>query len=103
MADLQQRCDDELHRVLQCAPEAPKLVAVDSDPGDKGARSKIGAAKAWIARSTVFAIFFAVTGFYLALTLRLTNQYVALISALHVTICGRAIAEDFKAGPRQDR
>jgi hypothetical protein len=49
----------------------------------------------WLARSTVFAIFFAVTGFWLAEHNLLTGQYVALVTALHVTGVGRAIASDY--------
>jgi hypothetical protein len=48
----------------------------------------------WLARSTVFAALFAVTSFIIALKKLLTGQYVAVISALHVSIVGRA-AEDY--------
>ena len=50
---------------------------------------------AWFARSTLFAAFFAITAFILACKGMLTSQYVAVIGALHVSITGRAIAEDF--------
>lgn len=49
----------------------------------------------WLSRSTIFAAFFAVTAFILALKGLLTGQYVAVITALHVTVTTRAIAEDY--------
>lgn len=53
------------------------------------------AIRKWLARSTVFAVFFAVTAFILALRGDLTAQYVAVIATLHVTVVGRAVAEDY--------
>jgi hypothetical protein len=49
----------------------------------------------WLARSTVFAAFFAITGFILALRGLLTSQYVAAITAVHAFVLGRAIADDY--------
>lgn len=49
----------------------------------------------WLSRSTAFAVFFAVTAYLLALKGLLTNQYVAVITALHVTVVSRAIADDY--------
>jgi hypothetical protein len=51
--------------------------------------------KIWLARSTVFAAFFAITAFILALKGLLTSQYVGVITALHVSIVARAVAEDY--------
>ena len=48
----------------------------------------------WLSRSTVFAAFFAVTAFVLAILGKLTVEYCSVISILHVSIVGRAIAED---------
>ncbi len=45
-------------------------------------------------RHTFFAIFFAVTGFYLAATGKLSAQYVALITALQAFVLGHSIKED---------
>lgn len=49
----------------------------------------------WLSRSTLFSAFFSVTAFILAMKGLLTGQYVAVITALHVGITGRAIAEDY--------
>lgn len=49
----------------------------------------------WKSRSTVFAAFFAITGFILALKGLLTSQYVAMVAAVQAYITGRAIAEDY--------
>lgn len=53
------------------------------------------AIRKWLARSTVFAVFFAVTSFILALKGHLSSEYVAVIATLHVSVVGRAIAEDY--------
>jgi hypothetical protein len=50
----------------------------------------------WFARTTVFAIFFAVTCFVLAWYGKLTSQYVAAISAVHAFVVTRAVVEDLK-------
>lgn len=50
----------------------------------------------WLSRSTVFATFFAVTSFTLALAGKLTAEYVGAISAIHGFIVWRAIAQDKK-------
>lgn len=52
--------------------------------------------KQWLARSTIFGLFFAVTSFYLALHGLLNTVYVAAIGAVHGFITLRAIAEDRK-------
>lgn len=49
----------------------------------------------WLSRSTLFAAFFAVTAFILACCGKLTTEYVTVITALHVSIVGRAVAEDY--------
>jgi hypothetical protein len=49
----------------------------------------------WLSRSTIFAAFFAVTAYLLALKGLLTSTYVCVITALHITVTGRAIAEDY--------
>jgi hypothetical protein len=59
-------------------------------------------ASGWIGRSTVFAAFFAITAFILALKGLLTGQYVAVIGTLHVTVTGRAIAEDYHERQMQE-
>jgi len=51
----------------------------------------------WTSRSTIFAAFFAATAFVLALLSKLTPEYVAVITALHVTVTARAIAQDRNA------
>jgi hypothetical protein len=56
----------------------------------------------WTARSTVFAGFFAVTAFILALKGLLTSQYACVIGALHVSLTGRAIAEDHFASKQTE-
>lgn len=47
------------------------------------------------ARSIMFAAFFAVTAFYLALHGLLTQVYVNVIIALQLLIVGRAVASDY--------
>lgn len=49
----------------------------------------------WLSRSTVFAIFFAITGFILACKGLLCGTYVALGGMVHGYITARAIAEDY--------
>jgi hypothetical protein len=49
----------------------------------------------WFARSTMFATFFAVTAFILALKGMLTGQYVAMCGSVQAMIVGRAIASDY--------
>ena len=51
----------------------------------------------WLSRSTAFAIFFSITAFALALLGKLTGEYVATITALHVCVTGRAIVQDHSA------
>jgi hypothetical protein len=50
----------------------------------------------WLSRSTIFAAFFALTAYGLACKGLLSHTYVEVIIALHVTIVGRAVAEDYK-------
>jgi len=50
----------------------------------------------WLSRSTIFAVFFALTAYGLACKGLLSHTYVEVIIALHVTVVGRAIAEDYK-------
>jgi hypothetical protein len=57
----------------------------------------------WLSRSTIFAGFFAVTAFILALKGLLTGQYVAIVTALHVSVTGRAIAEDYHERNAKER
>lgn len=52
----------------------------------------------WSSRSTVFAAFFAITSFILALKGLLTAQYVAAIGAIHTFVVVRAVVEDVKNG-----
>jgi hypothetical protein len=49
----------------------------------------------WVSRSTIFAAFFAITSFVLALKGLLTGQYVAMCGAVQAMVTGRAIAEDY--------
>jgi hypothetical protein len=48
----------------------------------------------WKSRSTLFAAFFAVTSFILALKSLLTGQYVAMVGAVQAILVARAVAED---------
>lgn len=48
----------------------------------------------WLSRSTVFAAFFTITSFILALKGLLTGQYVAAIGAIQTLIVTRAVADD---------
>jgi hypothetical protein len=49
----------------------------------------------WLSRSTVFAAFFTITSFILALKGLLTGQYVAMATALQGWVVGRAVADDY--------
>lgn len=49
----------------------------------------------WLSRSTVFAAFFAVTSFILAMKGLLTGTYVAMCSAVQAMVVGRAVADDY--------
>ncbi len=49
----------------------------------------------WLSRSTVFAAFFTITSFILALKGLLTGQYVAMATALQGWIVARAVGDDF--------
>jgi hypothetical protein len=51
--------------------------------------------KRWLARTTVFAAFFAITSFLLSLKGLLTGNYVAMCSAVQTMMVGRAIADDY--------
>lgn len=51
--------------------------------------------RSYFSRSTLFAAFFSYTAYHLAGHGLLTSQYVAVITALHVTVVGRAIADDY--------
>jgi hypothetical protein len=51
--------------------------------------------KRWLGRSTIFAAFFTLTSFGLALKGILTAEYVAMCSAVQAMIVGRAVAEDY--------
>lgn len=53
-------------------------------------------------RTTLFAAFFAYTSFWLAKHSLLTNQYVCVITALHVTVVARSVAEDRKEAAGND-
>jgi len=50
----------------------------------------------WLSRSTIFAAFFAVTAFLLAMRSHLDHSYVESIIAIHGFVTVRAIAEDHK-------
>lgn len=49
----------------------------------------------WISRSTLFAAFFAISSFILALKGLLTSQYVAMCGAVQSMMVARAVAEDY--------
>jgi len=49
----------------------------------------------WSSRSTLFGVFFPITGFILALDAKLTRQYVSLVGAAQALIVGRAVAQDY--------
>ena len=49
----------------------------------------------WLSRSTVFAAFFTVTSFVLALKGLLTGQYVAMCTAIQGYVVARAVADDY--------
>lgn len=51
--------------------------------------------KRWLARSTCFAAFFAVTAFVLAWERKLTIEYVSAITAIHAFVVARAIGDDY--------
>ena len=51
--------------------------------------------KLWLARSTMFGVFFALSAFTLALLGKLTGDYVAAITAIHGFVVTRAIADDY--------
>jgi hypothetical protein len=57
----------------------------------------------WLSRSTLFAAFFALTAWQLALRGLLIHTYVEVIVALHVTIVGRAVAEDITNKNKDDK
>ena len=61
----------------------------------------------WSSRSTVFAAFFTVTSFILALKGLLTGQYVAMATALQGWVVGRSVADDYhernKKGDSDDK
>lgn len=51
-------------------------------------------------RSTLFAVFFALTAFLLAMLGKLTDQYVHCMFAIQGYVLGHSIKEDyFKTGP----
>lgn len=52
-------------------------------------------------RSTFFALFFAITGFVLALRGKLTADYVALIGAMQALIVAHSYKEDVAARGKQ--
>ncbi len=56
----------------------------------------------WLSRSTVFAVFFTITSFILALKGLLTGQYVAMATALQGWVVGRAMADDFHDRHKKD-
>lgn len=51
--------------------------------------------RVWLSRSTIFAVFFAITGFILAMKGHLGADYVSLIAAVHGWVTLRAVAEDY--------
>lgn len=51
----------------------------------------------WLSRSTVFAAFFAITSFILALKGLLTGNFVAMCSAVQAMVVSRAVADDYHA------
>jgi tellurite resistance protein TehA-like permease len=59
--------------------------------------------QSWTSRSIIFAIFFALTAFYLACRGKLEMPYAAVISALQFAIAGRAIAADHFDNKQADR
>jgi hypothetical protein len=56
----------------------------------------------WLSRSTVFAAFFTITSFILALKGLLTGQYVAMCSAIQGYVVARAVAEDYHERNKKD-
>ena len=56
----------------------------------------------WLSRSTVFAAFFTLTSFILALKGLLTSPYVAMCTAVQAMVTGRAIAEDYHERNKKD-
>jgi heme O synthase-like polyprenyltransferase len=57
----------------------------------------------WLSRSTVFAAFFTVTSFILALKGLLTGQYVAMATALQGWVVARAVAQDYHDRNTKDK
>ena len=57
----------------------------------------------WYSRSTVFAVFFAVTSFILALKSLLTGQYVAMCTAVQTMVVTRAVAQDYHDRKCEDK
>lgn len=57
----------------------------------------------WRSRSTVFAAFFTVTAFILALKGLLTGQYVAMAGTLQGWIVGRAVMDDYHERNKDDK
>ncbi len=49
----------------------------------------------WLSRSTMFAAFFTITSFILALKGLLSGQYVAMATALQGWIVARAVGDDY--------
>ena len=56
----------------------------------------------WRSRSTIFAAFFAITSFVLALKGLLTSQYVAMCGAVQSMMVARAVAEDYHERANKD-
>jgi hypothetical protein len=50
-------------------------------------------------RHTMFAIFFSVTGFILALKGKLTADYVGLITAMQAFVLAHSVKEDYYSKP----
>ena len=57
----------------------------------------------WYSRSTVFAVFFSVTAFILAIKSLLTGQYVAMCTAIQTMVVTRAVAEDYHERCNKDK